>query len=98
VPGWYWVRGVDRSEADPVEGIADFDGSRWFRSTHADGNTWSIYRDVSGDRLDEAVPVTPVPTWLIETLIGHGGYAPRGLEGLIDDIRDWLENHKEARR
>jgi hypothetical protein len=87
---------VDRSEADPVEGIAYFGGRRWFRGTHADGNMWSIYKDVSGDRLDEAVPVAFVPTWLIEKLF-NAQEVPVWAD-TIRDIENWLNDHEEARR
>jgi hypothetical protein len=87
---------VDRSEADPVEGIADFDGRRWFRGTHADGNMWSIYKDVSGDRLDECVPVTPVPTWLIEKLF-NAQEVPVWAD-TINDIENWLNDHEGAQK
>jgi hypothetical protein len=90
--GWYWVRGVDQGR--PVRGVADFFDSKGRWMSFVTGDT--IWEDTPGDRLDEAVPLTAVPTELLERL-----YAATDWESALDarhGIERWTINHEAGAR
>jgi hypothetical protein len=96
-PGLYWARGVDAG--DPVEGFAILDDEAP-RRVLAFVRDHSICEDEADDRLDEAVPLTAVPTRLVDHLRGVIAVeAPdREIKIAGETIVRWLDDHEDGAR
>lgn len=92
-PGLYWVRGVDAGE--PVGGVAILDDEPP-RRVLAFVRDHSICEDEADDRLDEAVPLTAVPTELIDRLLS-ADEVPVWAD-VVEDIARWLDDHEGGAR
>jgi hypothetical protein len=91
-PGLYWVRGVDAGY--PVEGVAvlrdnGFQGA---------GTNFLIFKNLGDDRLDEAVPLTAVPTKLIEGLRAPNWCGQIASDASIEALLTWLGDHEDGAR
>jgi ribosomal protein L21E len=92
-PGLYWVRGV--ATGDPVEGLAFLDDKapRRMRTFARDRGIWE---DEEDDRLDEAVPLTAVPTELLDRLYGADDWDV--LSDARHDMEQWTSDHEDGAR
>jgi hypothetical protein len=95
-PGLYWVRGVDAGES--MKGLAFLKYEAPTR-TLIFARDHSIWEDEPRDRLDEAVPLTAVPTRLIEGLSqGSRRCSLMETEESVDAILTWLDDHEDGAR
>lgn len=103
----FWVRGQDAG-AD-VQGVAVLLDDNKLISTNNYWQVWQIWRISldKADRLYECVPVTPVPTELIDRLAAEVSkfawpkdlrFASSPIGGAAAEIVRWLDHHEEARR
>lgn len=95
-PGLYWVRGHDSygafEDKRDIEGIGYLDDDTLLGVS----GSWTIAPTTPQDRLTECVPLTAVPTQLLERLIDADDWDI--LSDIHYDLEQWVVDHQEAQR